>query len=157
MLIAELNVPLDLIPDDGTGELPDALAGAIGLTKARLAEDILCYRFSDSNRTTVDWWARDLRRELRKWPADRPFRLLLDLRAEQLTVGLYALRRARELSQLRPDMAGQTAVVAGNLLTARIVGTAIRMLPNTYRQRIVLCCETDAIDWLRRRGTMGSV
>jgi len=45
--------------------------------------------------------------------------------------------------------ARQTVVVVENRLTARIAGSAIRGLANNHRQRIVLGCETAAIDWLR--------
>lgn len=154
MLIANLNTGMNMLSDHPAGESPSVVIDAVSASKEWLADDILCYRFRDSDRKTVDWCAADLRRELRQWPSGRPLRLLLDLRAEKLIVGLYALRRARELTQLRPDVTGQTAVIATHPVTTRIVGTAIRMLPNSYRQRIVLCCETDAIAWLRRRGTM---
>ncbi len=140
----------------GSGPLADdnTPRPTVSVVREWLADDILCYRFHAADRATVDWSAHELRRELRQWPSERPFRLLLDLRAENLMIGLYALRRAREVAQLRPDVSGQTVVIASHPLTARIVGAAIRMLPNTYRERIVLGCETDAVDWLRRRGTM---
>lgn len=154
MLTVRDHFDIESISDGDTNELPSALAQAVGVVREWPTDDILCYRFQDGNRATIDWFARDLRRVLRQWPAERPLRLLLDLREDNLIVGLYALRRAREISQLRPDVSGQTAVIATHPLTARIVGTAIRMLPNAYRQRIVLCCETTAIDWLQRRGTM---
>ena len=154
MLSANLNIGVNMLSDYTGGESSTAMLDAVSASKEWLAEDILCYRFHDSDRTTVDWCANDLRRELRQWPNGRPLRLLLDLRAERMIVGVYALRRAREIAQLRPDISGQTAVLVTHPVTARIIGTAIRLLPNSFRQRIVLCCEPDAIAWLRRRGTM---
>ncbi len=150
MLTDHSQFRIEPITDDSTS----GLTSAVGVVKEMLADDILCYRFRDANRSTIDWFTRDLRREMRQWPAEKPFRLMVDIRSENLFVGLYALRRTRELSKLRPDLSGQTAIIATHPLTSRIVGTAIRMLPNSYRERIVFCCERDAIDWLRRRGTM---
>ena len=153
--MADLNIGLSVLPEGA--DSPAASLDAINASKEWLGDDILCYRFRDSDRTTVDWCAQDLRRELRQWPQGRSLRLLLDLRAERMIVGVYALRLGREIAQLRPDVGGQTAIITPSPVTARILGTSIRLLPNANRQRVVFCCEPDAIAWLQRRGTMEPV
>jgi hypothetical protein len=108
---------------------------------------VLCYRFTETTRTTVDAAVDDARAELLGWDAARPWRLLLDIR-DQAMVSAYGLHRGRELTRLRPDVGGKVAIVANNVLTAQIAAMALRGLPNERRRRLVFSNESEAVAWL---------
>ena len=135
-----------------THELPDeqtVTSLTCGSTKVWLATDqVLCYRCSDTTRSTIDICVNDLRAEMLGWDTARPFRLLLDLRHENAVVSAYALHRARELTRLRPDVSGKTAVLTANVFNAQIASLALRGLPNEHRRRLVYSSEADAFAWL---------
>ncbi len=118
-------------------------------TKTRLADGrILCYRLEDTTTRTVDAWAADLTHELESWPSDRPWRLLLDIRMKGSVVSPYALRRAREIARLRPELAGRLAILIGSSLAAQIISIALRRAPNSYRKRACFANEVMATAWL---------
>ncbi len=120
-----------------------------GYSKVWLADgQILVYRFHDVRHETVDAWSDDLTGELTRWSADKRLRLIYDIR--QGGVSTYALNRARKHSNLRPDVAGRTAILVniGSPLITQLVGVTIRGLSNRYRQRSVFSDEQRAVDWL---------
>lgn len=113
---------------------------------------ILCYRLHELTATTIDQWANDLSETINNWPADKTWRLLIDVRLGGGLVNTYGLRRAREIARLRPELSGRLGVLVSNKLAASIISMAIRATSNTYRQRQVFSNETLAVRWLLNDG-----
>lgn len=122
---------------------------APGYVKEWLAEDrVLCYRLLDLTIQTVDAWALDLTDEFANWSPDRPWRLMLDIRLRGSIVSTYALRRAREIARMRPELPGRLSILVGSRLAADIITIAIRATNNSYRRRSVFVNEAIALHWL---------
>jgi hypothetical protein len=120
-----------------------------GYVKEWLAEDqILCYRLHDLTVQTIDSWAEDLTEAFANWPEEKPWRLMLDIRLRGSIVGAYALRRAREIARMRPELPGRLSVLVASSLAADIITIAIRATNNTYRRRSVFVNEAAALHWL---------
>jgi hypothetical protein len=116
--------------------------------KEWLQEDrILCYRLLDLRPSTVDAWAADLTAEFLSAPAEKPWRLLLDIRLHGAVVSAYALFRARQIANMRPELPGRLAILVGGKLSGDIISIAIRSV-NRYRQRAVFVNEALAVNWL---------
>jgi len=111
-------------------------------------ECVLCYRFSDLNQTTVDEWAADLTIELEAWSHLKTWRLILDIRLHGNVVNGYALRRARDIAHLRPDIRGRLAVLVTSRLAANVASMAISAMNNDFRKRQVFISEALALHWL---------
>jgi hypothetical protein len=109
---------------------------------------VLCYRLHNLTIETVDAWAADLIDEFSNWPVEKPWRLMLDIRLRGSIVGAYALRRAREIARMRPELPGRLSVLVASRIAADIITIAIRATNNTYRSRSVFVNETTALDWL---------
>ncbi|MBZ0291476.1 MAG: hypothetical protein K8L99_02815 [Anaerolineae bacterium] len=111
-------------------------------------EQVLCYRFFDTEPATIDAWSEDLTSELLNWPEERPWRLLLDITLRGNIISAYALRQAREISMLRPELDGRLAILVSSPLAVRMISLAIRSTTNRYRQRLVFGREDKALQWL---------
>jgi hypothetical protein len=108
---------------------------------------ILCYRFLDLRPSTVDAWAADLTTEFLNASVEKPWLLLLDIRLHGAVVSAYALYRARQIANLRPEVPGRLAILVGGKLSGDIISIAIRSI-NRFRQRAVFINEALAINWL---------
>jgi hypothetical protein len=86
--------------------------------------------------------------EFNRWPNDKSWRLLLDIRLRGSIVSAYALRRSREIARLRPELPGRLAVLVASRLAADIITIAIRGANNSYRSRSVFVSESLALHWL---------
>jgi hypothetical protein len=118
-------------------------------TKTWLADGrILCYRLENTTIATIDAWAGDLSQELDAWLPGRPWRLMLDIRLGGNVVSTYALRRARDIAHLRPELHGRLAILIGSRLAAQIISMALRGAPNVYRRRAFFVSEAMAVAWL---------
>jgi hypothetical protein len=115
---------------------------------------VLAYRFSDTERVTVDCWINDLTTMLATWPRTLPLRLILDIRCENAIISAYAVRRCRELSRLFPSLYGKVAILITDTFSAQIAALVIRGLPNKFRERLIFHNEADAIEWLLEHGRM---
>lgn len=111
-------------------------------------KQILCYRFLDLNKATIDHWADNLIFEFMGWPDSKAWRLLLDIRLRGGIVNTYALRRAREIARMRPELSGRLAILVGNKLASDVISIAIRATNNSYRQRQIFVNEAAAVEWL---------
>jgi hypothetical protein len=119
------------------------------LVKEWLADEhVLCYRFSNLNTATVDEWVDDIVQELNAWSDEKPWRLILDIRLHGNVVNTYALRRARDISRMRPELPGRLAVLVSSHLAANVASMAIRSVNNSFRKRQVFISEPLAIHWL---------
>jgi hypothetical protein len=120
-----------------------------GYTKEWLGENqVLCYRLHNLTVETIDAWAADLTAEFANWPTEKPWRLMLDIRLRGSIVGAYALRRAREIARMRPELPGRLSVLVASRIAADIITIAIRATNNTYRSRSVFVNEATALHWL---------
>lgn len=109
---------------------------------------ILCYRFADLKTATVDQWGDDLADEFSQWAGKTPWCLLLDIRLKGNVVNTYALRRAREIARLRPELPGKLAVLVSGGLAGQVISMAIRAANNRYRSRQIFVSEALAVHWL---------
>ncbi|MBZ0280064.1 MAG: hypothetical protein K8L97_04940 [Anaerolineae bacterium] len=109
---------------------------------------ILVYRFSDLSPNTIDEWVVDITHELTGWSSEKTWRLMLDIRLHGNVVNTYALRRARDIASLRPDVPGRLAIMVASKLASDIISMALRAANNTYRKRLVFVNEALAIHWL---------
>lgn len=117
--------------------------------KSFLADNrVLCYRFNDILTGAVDDWADDMSNELLNWPADKTWRMLLDVRVNGGVVGSHGLSRARELSKLRPELKGRLAVLINSTIGAQVISTAMRATSNENRKRMVFASQRTAMAWL---------
>lgn len=120
-----------------------------GYSKEWLADQqVLCYRFYDLTIQTIDAWSADLTAEFGGWPVDEPWRLMLDIRLRGSIVSTYALRKARDIARMRPELPGRLSVLVASRLAADIITIAIRATNNTYRRRSVFINEGLALHWL---------
>ena len=120
-----------------------------GYTKEWLADQqVLCYRFYDLTIQTIDAWSADLTAEFGAWPVGEPWRLMLDIRLRGSIVSTYALRKARDIARMRPELPGRLSVLVASRLAADIITIAIRATNNTYRRRSVFVNEALALHWL---------
>ena len=109
-----------------------------GYSKEWLADhQVLCYRFYDLTIQTIDVWSADLTAEFSAWPVDQSWRLMLDIRLRGSIISTYALRKARDIARMRPELPGRLSVLV-----------AIRATNNTYRRRSVFVNEALALHWL---------
>ncbi|MEO8611071.1 MAG: hypothetical protein ABI690_24455 [Chloroflexota bacterium] len=120
-----------------------------GYSKEWLADhQALCYRFYDLTIQTIDGWSADLTAEFAEWPLDQSWRLLLDIRLRGSIISTYALRKARDIARMRPELPGRLSVLVASRLAADIITIAIRATNNTYRRRSVFVNEALALHWL---------
>lgn len=113
-----------------------------------VSENILYYHLLNTSRETVDIWSEDLREEMMNWPDDAPLRMILHVEIRGSTISSYAIKQARRLTLLRPDVDGKLALVIENELTARVINFAVNQLNNSHRMRRVFTTYEDAIDWV---------
>jgi hypothetical protein len=109
---------------------------------------ILAYRFPSMRRDDIDAWARDITAELETWPPEKRLRLIYDVRPAGNFLSAHALRTTREISQLRPDVSGRTAVLIASRFVAQVASVTIRGLGNRHRQRLIFYDESAAVAWL---------
>lgn len=127
----------------------------IQIDREWLADGQICrYRLCSSERAWMDAWIDDVSRIMRSWPVERPWRLLVDLRAVTVVAGAYGLSQGRTIARLRPDLPGRVAILATDTFTTRLTSIALRALPNDYRQRRLFADEAAAVAWLLRDGTI---
>jgi hypothetical protein len=120
-------------------------------TKEFLNEgQILSYRLGQTDRPSVNALVEDLRSELAAWPADRFFRLLVDVRVEKGISTFFAVLGIRDLAKSRPDIRGRTAFLVSNQTTAHVVTTILNSVGNRYRERALFADEEMAVRWLLR-------
>jgi hypothetical protein len=64
-------------------------------------------------------------------------------------ISSQALTRAREVSHVRPDLPGRTAVLIASSIAAQVISAVIRSgLASGKRQRMIFNHEPSAIAWL---------
>jgi len=131
------------------------IVSATGLTKEWIEDDrILCYRFVNTERTVVDSCADDVAGILTHWPADRPLRMLIDIRSPYAVISAYAMHRARHLTGLRHDLTGKVAFLVTSRVTAQIAGMAFRAISHDRGNHIIFSSEVEAVAWLLQNDTM---
>lgn len=110
---------------------------------------ILRYGFHETSRATADIWFEDMAQVFRAWDDQKPLHLLIDVRMQGMFVSAQALIRARQVSGIRPDLPGRTAVLIASPIGAQVISSLIRTgLTGTLRQRLVFSDESRAIQWL---------
>lgn len=112
---------------------------------------ILAYRFVNTSRAAADAWYPDIAEQIMTWPDDQPLMFLIDLRGQETMLSAQAMTRARQVSRLRPELPGRTAVIIGGGTVVQILSSIIRSgLANTRRERALFSSEEAAVDWLLR-------
>lgn len=112
------------------------------------SEHILYYHLFNTNKDTIDHWVEDIHAELMNWPDDAPLRLILHVDVRGSTISSYAIKQARRLTLLRPEIGGKLALVIENELTVRIINFAVNQLNNSFRQRRVFTNYESALGWV---------
>ncbi|MCS7072160.1 MAG: hypothetical protein NZM00_11685 [Anaerolinea sp.] len=125
-----------------------------GYTKEWLANGrIIACRFQQTDRATADAWFEDMRELFLSWNENRPLHLLLDL-TKPGTISAQALTRGRQLSHVRPDLPGRTAILVGRSLATQVMKMIVRAgLGGEVRQRMLFGSEPVAIAWLLEKDT----
>ncbi len=118
------------------------------------ANQVLCYRFFDTERATIDEWFADVAKVKVNWNSECPLRLLLDLRADHAFITAYGRARALSLARLRPGLPGRTALLVSDRVATQIASLVLRQLAADHRERLIFGDETAAMDWLLRADTM---
>lgn len=115
-----------------------------------LAEgQIMCYRFTSTGREAADRWLPVVRGVFERWPEDKPFLMLMDLRGQESIVSAHALSRARQVSYFRPELRGRTALITGSGLAMQVLASLLRSgLAKGSRERQMFSSEVMARDWL---------
>lgn len=110
---------------------------------------ILRYRFSDTGKRAADLWFEDLAQVFREWDESKSLHLLIDVRGQDSVVSAQALIRARQVSHVRPNILGRTAVLVGRGLAVQVLAGIVRSgLAKGKRERQIFNQEEDAINWL---------
>lgn len=113
---------------------------------------IVAFYLQDIGRSTLDDWAHHAGQSLLDWDDDLPFLNLQDFSAVNiLTVTPYLRKKTNEITGLRPDKAGRTAVVLPNsafMLT--ILQAFLRLLGKSQktRERRIFTAHDEAVQWL---------
>lgn len=111
---------------------------------------ILACRFTDMSAQAVDQWFNETRTALENWPQGQPLRLILDVRRAGGIPSPHALFRSRELSQVRPSLAGRTAILiepnTPQALVVQLMEAVTRDAP--HRERHFFTDESGAVNWL---------
>ncbi|MGQ9908431.1 MAG: hypothetical protein ACUVS2_06300 [Candidatus Flexifilum sp.] len=114
---------------------------------------ILACRFQRADRETADAWFEDMRQLFMSWNENRPLHLLLDL-SQPGSISAQALTRGRQLSHVRPDLPGRTAILVGRSLATQVMKMIVRAgLGGGVRQRMLFGTEPAAIAWLLEKDT----
>jgi hypothetical protein len=111
---------------------------------------ILVYVLTSSSRETADVWVETFKADIMRWPADRPFLVLHDLTAKTVAATPYAVWRAKEMVQARPDLAGRAALVLSNTITAHMAELFLRRQRQKPRLRQVFYSRNKAVEWLMK-------
>jgi hypothetical protein len=110
---------------------------------------IVVYVLSSSSRETADVWVESFKADIARWPSDRPFLVLHDLTAKSVAATPYAVWRAREMVESRPDLAGRAALVLADTITAHMAELFLRKQRQKPRLRQVFYDRDRAIEWLK--------
>ncbi|MFN8452567.1 MAG: hypothetical protein U0521_29165 [Anaerolineae bacterium] len=110
---------------------------------------ILRYGFHETSPATADIWFEDMATVFRTWQPDKPLLVLMDVRLQGTFVSAQALIRARQVSAVRPDLPGRTAVLIASPIASQVISSLIRTgLAGKVRQRQIFADESRAISWL---------
>lgn len=110
---------------------------------------ILCYRFIHIDGETADAWYHDAADVLRSWPEESPLNTLLDIRMHGRIIPPVAFSRSRQISFMRPEVQGRTAVLIASALAAKVVSALINTkLATGTRARMIFNDEALALAWL---------
>ncbi len=110
---------------------------------------IVVYILSDASRATANVWVETFKADISRWPSDRPFLVLHDLTAPKVAATPYALIRAKEMVDSRPDVAGRAALVLSDTISAHMAELFLRMQKQDSRLRQVFYSREKAIEWLK--------
>jgi hypothetical protein len=110
---------------------------------------IVVYVLTSSSRETADVWVETFKADIARWPNDRPFLVLHDLTAKSVAATPYAVWRAREMVESRPDLAGRAALVLADTITAHMAELFLRRQRQKPRLRQVFYERDKAIEWLK--------
>ncbi|MBL8130776.1 MAG: hypothetical protein JNL42_02875, partial [Anaerolineae bacterium] len=110
---------------------------------------ILTYTFQDGSREIADIWFEDVKSEIASWNAERRWLMLIDIRMGGRIISSAAFMRGRQLSHLRPELPGKTAIVVASSVAAHLTNGILRSLSTeTRRQRRVFDNQERAVEWL---------
>lgn len=110
---------------------------------------LLKFVLVDVSRETVDKWYNFLTEVLQNWPVERPYRVLYDMRRENVTFTPYIREKAGEINALRPEVKGRIAIVLKPNATAYLVRLFARVRRRSSRVTALFFTEEEALLWLR--------
>jgi len=113
---------------------------------------IIAYRFARTDRDAADLWFVEMRDLFLGWQENRPLHILIDLQRSAGIISAQALMRARQISHLRPDLPGRTAMLVGRGMVTQVMASLMRSgLAEGVRSRMMFAHEDAAIEWLLAR------
>jgi hypothetical protein len=110
---------------------------------------ILSYTFTGLDNLAVDAFADDFSFEAEVWPGTRSFLCVLDFQTGSTLPGEYAIRRAAQLSRVRPHLPTRIAIVSNNSSFMYIITPILNVIPtNPERTYHIFADFAQAIEWL---------
>ncbi len=128
----------------------EAIFIASGISYQWLDEQhLLKFVLLDVSRETVDKWYSFLTEVLQNWPVERPYRVLYDMRRENVIFTPYIREKASEINLLHPEVKGRIAIVLKPNVTAYLVRLFARVRRRSSRVTVLFFTEEEALLWLR--------
>ncbi|MCC7449677.1 MAG: hypothetical protein IT324_19820 [Anaerolineae bacterium] len=109
---------------------------------------IVVYTLQDGTRTTIDRWVKAFTADIAAWPEDRPFLVIHDFSARQVTTTPYGREGGDKLVNVRPEVKGRVAVLLPKTIAAHLIRLFLDQHTKGGRERRIFTSREDAIKWL---------
>ncbi|MBK8022417.1 MAG: hypothetical protein IPK19_13575 [Chloroflexi bacterium] len=123
---------------------------ALEIVRRELLADgrIVCYRFDTLGTEAAEEWYTDVTESFYNWPDDTPFLMLIDVCGADNFLSAEAMMRARQVSGIRKEMPGKTAILIDKTESADNLILFIDKALQSTRAREVFEDEAAAVAWL---------
>ncbi|MBL8132305.1 MAG: hypothetical protein JNL42_10650 [Anaerolineae bacterium] len=109
---------------------------------------IVCYRFDTLGTQAAEEWFTDVTESFYNWPDGKPFLMLIDVCGADNFLSAEAMMRARQVSGLRRELEGKTAILIDKTESAENLVMFIDKALQSTRAREVFDSEAAAVEWL---------
>ena len=109
---------------------------------------IACFRFASTGEEAADTWYTEIVDLYANWDRSKPMLLLIDLSKPGNKLSSQALRAARAVSQVSPEVSGKTALIIDDSIPAQNVTGLVEHVLEDTRERKIFSSEAEAVAWL---------